>query len=59
MWAGRFSKSLSQITNEFNSSIKIDKVMFAEDIKGSIDIPPNKLKNVVLIPKYNNIVFSI
>ena len=36
MWAGRFSKSLSQITNEFNSSIKIDKVMFAEDIKGSI-----------------------
>lgn len=36
MWAGRFSKSLSQITNEFNSSIKIDKAMFVEDIKGSI-----------------------
>lgn len=36
MWEGRFSKPLSEITNEFNSSIKIDKKMFEEDIKGSI-----------------------
>ena len=36
MWAGRFGKPLSRITNEFNSSIKVDCRMFEEDIKGSI-----------------------
>lgn len=35
-WAARFSKSLSKDTNDFNSSIKTDCVMYREDITGSI-----------------------
>lgn len=36
MWAGRFLKKSEQIADEFNSSIKFDKVMFEEDIRGSL-----------------------
>ncbi len=36
MWSGRFKKSLAEETNDFNSSISFDCVMFAEDITGSI-----------------------
>ncbi|NCA92927.1 argininosuccinate lyase, partial [bacterium] len=35
-WAARFSKTLSKDTNDFNSSIDVDNVMFREDIEGSI-----------------------
>lgn len=36
MWAGRFSKELDNHINDFNSSISFDKVMFKEDITGSM-----------------------
>ena len=36
MWAGRFLKKSEEIADEFNSSIKFDKVMFEEDIRGSL-----------------------
>ena len=36
LWKGRFKKELAKETNDFNSSIKFDKRMFEEDIKGSI-----------------------
>jgi argininosuccinate lyase len=36
MWAGRFSKELDHSVNDFNSSIRFDSRMYAEDIKGSI-----------------------
>lgn len=36
MWAGRFSKSLDKKADDFNSSIHFDKIMFSQDIKGSI-----------------------
>jgi argininosuccinate lyase len=36
MWAGRFSKELDKTVNDFNSSIRFDSRMFAEDIKGSV-----------------------
>lgn len=36
MWAGRFEKEESELTNEINSSIKIDKRLYKEDIRGSI-----------------------
>ncbi len=36
MWAGRFSKSLSGIADDFNSSIHIDCKMYRQDITGSI-----------------------
>ena len=36
MWAGRFKKQISEMTNKFNASIGIDKRMFEEDIKGSM-----------------------
>ena len=36
MWAGRFLKKSEEIADEFNSSIKFDKAMFEEDIRGSL-----------------------
>lgn len=36
LWQGRFKKSLSKTTNDFNSSISFDSRMYREDIEGSI-----------------------
>ena len=36
MWGGRFSISTDQIMEEFNSSIQFDKILYIEDIEGSI-----------------------
>ena len=36
MWAGRFSKALDKIADDFNSSIHIDSRMYRQDIKGSM-----------------------
>ena len=36
MWAGRFTKSLSQVADDFNSSIHFDCKMYKQDITGSM-----------------------
>ncbi len=36
MWAGRFKKQIDSGVNDFNSSISFDKVMYKQDINGSI-----------------------
>lgn len=36
MWAGRFAKNLSQVADDFNSSIHFDCKMYKQDIMGSI-----------------------
>lgn len=36
MWAGRFQKTLDKKADDFNSSIRFDCRMYAQDIKGSI-----------------------
>ena len=36
MWAGRFQKALDQKADDFNSSLRVDKRMYAQDIKGSM-----------------------
>ena len=36
MWAGRFKKEEDKEVNDFNSSLKFDKVMYEADINGSI-----------------------
>ena len=36
MWGGRFSSSPSELMEEFNSSIQFDKLLYIEDIDGSI-----------------------
>ncbi len=36
LWAGRFSKEPSKITNDFNSSISFDCRMVKQDIEGSV-----------------------
>ena len=36
MWAGRFETALSEIADDFNSSISFDKRMWKQDIKGSM-----------------------
>ena len=36
MWAGRFQKALDKKADDFNSSLRVDKRMYAQDVKGSI-----------------------
>ena len=36
MWAGRFSKEIDKLADDFNSSIHFDSRMYRQDIKGSI-----------------------
>ena len=36
IWGGRFSSSPSELMEEFNSSIQFDKLLYVEDIDGSI-----------------------
>lgn len=36
LWSARFSKDLDLIGKEYNSSIKVDQVMYKEDIRGSM-----------------------
>ena len=36
MWAGRFLKSLDEKADDFNSSLRVDCRMYAQDIKGSM-----------------------
>ena len=36
MWAGRFKSALDKTADDFNSSISFDKVMYRQDIEGSI-----------------------
>ncbi len=36
MWAGRFQKALDKVADDFNSSIRIDKRMYRQDITGSM-----------------------
>jgi len=36
LWGGRFKEGTNDLVNDFNSSIRIDKRMFKEDIQGSL-----------------------
>ena len=36
LWGGRFSKSTASVVDDFNASIDFDKVLYREDIAGSI-----------------------
>lgn len=36
MWAGRFQKALDEKADDFNSSLRFDKRMYAQDVKGSM-----------------------
>ena len=36
LWGGRFSKNTDSEVNDFNSSIRFDGRMYAQDIRGSI-----------------------
>ncbi|MCQ2505853.1 MAG: argininosuccinate lyase [Lachnospiraceae bacterium] len=36
MWAGRTTGEVSQVADDFNSSLHFDKVMYKQDIKGSM-----------------------
>ena len=36
MWAGRFQKALDKKADDFNSSLRVDCRMYAQDIKGSM-----------------------
>ena len=37
MWAGRTAGAVSKIADDFNSSIRFDKKMYRQDIKGSLE----------------------
>ena len=36
IWGGRFSSSTDEIMKEFNSSIQFDKILYLDDIEGSL-----------------------
>ena len=36
IWAGRTNGEINEIADDFNSSIKFDKRLFEQDIKGSV-----------------------
>ena len=36
LWGGRFKKGTDDLVNDFNSSIRVDKRMYEEDIEGSL-----------------------
>ncbi len=36
LWGARFSKELDALVNEFNQSIKVDSLMYKQDIQGSL-----------------------
>ena len=36
LWSGRFKEPLAEIALNFSSSIEYDKLLYAEDIAGSI-----------------------
>ena len=36
IWGGRFSSSTDEIMQEFNSSVQFDKILFLDDIEGSL-----------------------
>ena len=48
MWGGRFTASLDPVMEEFNSSLRVDKRMFREDILGS-QVYAEALREVHLI----------
>ena len=37
IWSGRAGGSLAKAANDFNSSIRVDRRMFREDIAGSME----------------------
>ncbi len=50
LWGGRFQKSTDKKVDDFNSSIRFDSRMYAQDIKGSI-AHANMLGKQGIIPK--------
>ena len=50
LWGGRFSKNTDKKVDDFNSSIRFDKRMYKQDIKGSI-AHATMLGNQNIIPK--------
>ncbi len=49
LWGGRFKTEESKLMEDFNSSLKFDKVMYFEDISGSIAHVKMLLKSEILM----------
>ncbi|NLU43852.1 MAG: argininosuccinate lyase, partial [Acholeplasmataceae bacterium] len=49
LWGGRFSKNTNELVDAFNASIKFDKRLYHEDIRGSI-AHANMLARTGIIP---------
>ncbi|MBO7178063.1 MAG: argininosuccinate lyase, partial [Clostridia bacterium] len=57
LWGARFQKELDALVNEFNSSIKIDSLMFREDVQGSLAHAEMLCKEgIITANDYNEIV---
>ena len=57
-WGGRFSKKVSPTAVSFSSSIEVDKVMYEQDIKGSIAYA-EALKEVKVLSNNKEDYFAI
>ena len=59
IWGGRFSSNTTDLMDEFNSSIQFDKILYAEDIEGSIVFEDVNFAYVEDNPVLKNINFKI
>ncbi len=55
LWGGRFSKSTDKLVDDFNSSIRFDARMYAQDIRGS-QAHAMMLGNQGIIPKEDSLL---
>ncbi len=56
LWSGRFGKQTSSLLDAFNASLPFDKILYAEDIEGSIAHATMLGAQGILTPKETNII---
>ncbi|MDD7770136.1 lyase family protein, partial [Suipraeoptans intestinalis] len=58
LWGGRFTKETDQLVKEFNDSIRFDKRLYRQDIKGSIAHVEMLGKQQILTEKEREMIVS-
>lgn len=48
LWGGRFTGEIDPLMNQYNESLSVDRVFYAQDIKGSIAYARANVKTGIL-----------
>lgn len=51
LWGGRFTGEIDPLMNQYNESLSVDRVFYAQDIKGSIAYARANVKTGILTQK--------